>query len=91
MCDSPPSCDLPQADCEAQPLLRGALELLLRASMPPMPQWYLGKDEIRAFLIGGPMQSRWRFRPTTANGQLAFGTYLWDHAAGASSARSCDY
>jgi RNA polymerase sigma-70 factor (TIGR02960 family) len=54
-----------------------------RYSMPPLPQWYRGKDEIRAFLIGGPLQSRWRFLPTTANGQVAFGTYLWDDAVAA--------
>ncbi|MGN6793221.1 MAG: sigma-70 family RNA polymerase sigma factor [Streptosporangiaceae bacterium] len=54
-----------------------------RYSMPPLPQWYRGKDEIRAFLLRGPLQSRWRFLPATANGQLAFGTYLWDEAAGA--------
>jgi RNA polymerase sigma-70 factor (ECF subfamily) len=52
-----------------------------RYSMPPLPEWYHGKDDIRAFLAGGPLQSRWRFLPTTANGQLAFGTYLWDPAA----------
>jgi RNA polymerase sigma-70 factor (TIGR02960 family) len=52
-----------------------------RYSMPPLPEWYRGVDEIRAFLLGGPLQSRWRFLPTTANGQLAFGTYLWDDAA----------
>ena len=46
--------------------------------MPPLPQWYRGVDEVRAFLLRGPLQSRWRFLPTTANGQLAFGTYLWD-------------
>jgi RNA polymerase sigma-70 factor (TIGR02960 family) len=51
--------------------------------MPPLPEWYRGRDQIRAFLIGGPMRSRWRFRPATANGQLAFGTYLWDDAADA--------
>jgi RNA polymerase sigma-70 factor (ECF subfamily) len=51
-----------------------------RYSMPPLPEWYRGVDEIRAFLISGPLQSRWRFRATTANGQLAFGTYLQDDA-----------
>jgi RNA polymerase sigma-70 factor (ECF subfamily) len=49
-----------------------------RYSMPPLPEWYAGLDEIRAFLLQGPLQSRWRFLPTRANGQLAFGTYLWD-------------
>ena len=54
-----------------------------RYSMPPLPEWYRGNDEIRAFLLRDPLQSRWRFLPTTANGQIAFGTYLWDDAAGA--------
>jgi ketosteroid isomerase-like protein len=52
-----------------------------RYSMPPLPEWYHGVDEIRAFLLRGPLQSHWRFLPTTANGQLAFGTYLWDDTA----------
>ncbi len=49
-----------------------------RYCMPPLPRWYRGRDEIRAFLVDGPLRSEWRFLPTTANGQLAFGTYLWD-------------
>jgi RNA polymerase sigma-70 factor (TIGR02960 family) len=49
-----------------------------RYCMPPLPEWYHGRDDIRAFLLDGPLRSRWRFLPATANGQLAFGTYLWD-------------
>jgi RNA polymerase sigma-70 factor (TIGR02960 family) len=54
-----------------------------RFSMPPYPRWYRGLADIQTFLLEGPLKSRWRFLPTTANGQLAFGTYLWEDAAGA--------
>jgi RNA polymerase sigma-70 factor (TIGR02960 family) len=54
-----------------------------RYSMPPLPEWYRGPADIRAFLLQGPLQSRWRFLPTSANGQLAFGTYLWQDDANA--------
>jgi len=50
-------------------------------SMPPMPRWFRGREQIKTFLLDGPMRSRWRFLRTTSNGQVAFGTYLWDDAA----------
>jgi RNA polymerase sigma-70 factor (ECF subfamily) len=46
-------------------------------SMPPLVERYRGRDEIRAFLLRGPMPYRWRVLPCLANGQLAFGTYMW--------------
>ncbi|HEX3589374.1 MAG TPA: sigma-70 family RNA polymerase sigma factor [Pseudonocardiaceae bacterium] len=49
-----------------------------RYCMPPLPEWYQGVAAIRTFLLTGPLTSRWRFLPTMANGQLAFGTYLHD-------------
>jgi RNA polymerase sigma-70 factor (TIGR02960 family) len=52
-------------------------------SMPPLPTWYRGPDEIRGFLREVTTRERWRFLPARANGQLAFGTYARDAARGA--------
>ncbi|MGI8329858.1 sigma-70 family RNA polymerase sigma factor [Actinomadura scrupuli] len=46
-------------------------------SMPPLTAWYEGHDGIRVFLAEAVVGRRWRFVPVWANGQLAFGTYLW--------------
>jgi RNA polymerase sigma-70 factor (ECF subfamily) len=53
-------------------------------AMPPLAAWFRGWDAIRAFVVSMPMAppNRWRLLPTSANGQLAFGAYGWDHASG---------
>ncbi|MEV2237235.1 sigma-70 family RNA polymerase sigma factor [Micromonospora sp. NPDC049891] len=53
-----------------------------RYSMPPQRVWYQGRDAIRGFLVEAVLAHRWRFLPAWANGQLAFGTYLWDDTRG---------
>jgi RNA polymerase sigma-70 factor (ECF subfamily) len=49
-------------------------------SMPPVPTWYRGREAATTFFERGPLRSenRWRLVPARANGQLAFGKYLWD-------------
>jgi RNA polymerase sigma-70 factor (ECF subfamily) len=51
-------------------------------SMPPIPNWFRGHDALRAWLVRDPLPLRWRHRPTTANGHLAVGGYLFDPEAG---------
>ena len=51
-------------------------------AMPPIPTWYSGRDAVAGFLRGWPLEGepRWRLVPAGANGQPAFGHYLWDGA-----------
>jgi RNA polymerase sigma-70 factor (ECF subfamily) len=51
-------------------------------SMPPNVAWFRGREAIGAFLPTGPMSRPRRFLPVEANGQLAFGTYLWEPELG---------
>ena len=44
-------------------------------SMPPLAQWFRGREVIRDFLPRGPLSIPRRFVRARANGQLAFGTY----------------
>jgi len=48
-------------------------------TMPPLPTWYRGREAVAAFLADRPLMKdrRWRVVPIQANGQLAFGHYLW--------------
>ncbi len=51
-------------------------------SMPPSPNWYGGRQDVRQFLLEGPLRVSWRHLPTYANGQLAVACYLWDEPTG---------
>ena len=49
-----------------------------RMTMPPLPTWYSGREQIAAFLAGQPLSGadRWRLIPARASGQVAFGAYV---------------
>ena len=49
-------------------------------TMPPRPTWYRGQDAVASFLraIALAADKRWRLLPVNANGQPAFGEYLWN-------------
>lgn len=51
-------------------------------SMPPIPSWYQGIEQIRQLvsktIFAGQAAGRWRLRPTRANGLPAFGLYRYE-------------
>jgi RNA polymerase sigma-70 factor (ECF subfamily) len=57
--------------------------------MPPNPEWFAGREAVAAFLAAYPLAegNRWRVLPTSANGQLAFGHYIWRDEPGVFVAR----
>jgi RNA polymerase sigma-70 factor, ECF subfamily len=58
-------------------------------AMPPEATWFRGR-EVAEFVGTAPMGrgNRWRLLPTRANGQLAFGHYIWREERGAFAAES---
>ncbi|HZO59583.1 MAG TPA: sigma-70 family RNA polymerase sigma factor [Solirubrobacterales bacterium] len=59
-------------------------------SMPPLPNWYRGREAITGFLHKGPFTVRWRHLPAHANGQQAVGCYTWDEDRGVYTAFALD-
>ncbi len=57
-------------------------------AMPPLPTWYRGRRSVGAFLADRVLAGDrpWRLAPAHANGQVAFGQYLWDPATNAFTA-----
>jgi RNA polymerase sigma-70 factor (TIGR02960 family) len=57
------------------------LELLAedaRFTMPPLPAWFLGREEIGRFFTERMFATPWRLVPIRANGQLALACYQGD-------------
>lgn len=59
-------------------------------AMPPLMNWFRGRDSIAGFLVTAPYHVDWRHRVTRANGQIAVGCYAWDEGAGAHVAYALD-
>jgi RNA polymerase sigma-70 factor (TIGR02960 family) len=53
-----------------------------RFSMPPLPAWFSGRDDIVRFLVERAAATPWRVVPVGANAQLAFACYQGDGAGG---------
>ncbi|MGH2557865.1 MAG: sigma factor-like helix-turn-helix DNA-binding protein, partial [Thermomicrobiales bacterium] len=43
-----------------------------RFTMPPLPAWFLGREDVGRFLTERVFATPWRLAPIQANGQLAF-------------------
>jgi RNA polymerase sigma-70 factor, ECF subfamily len=54
-------------------------------TMPPMRNWFGGREEIATFLRAYPLNGQWRWKPlrVQANGQPALAFYSWDEDEGA--------
>lgn len=52
-------------------------------SMPPIPSWYCGQEDVSQFLTRFVFPERWAHVTTSANGQLAVAGYIFDDDRGA--------
>lgn len=59
-------------------------------AMPPLANWFRGREAIAGFLEAAPFNVDWRHRPVRLNGQLAVGCYAWDPGTGAHVAYALD-
>jgi RNA polymerase sigma-70 factor (TIGR02960 family) len=49
-----------------------------RFTMPPLPAWFLGREDVVRFFSERVFATPWRLLPIRANGQLAFACYQGD-------------
>jgi RNA polymerase sigma-70 factor (TIGR02960 family) len=49
-----------------------------RFTMPPLPAWFDGRDDVGRFLTERVFATPWRLVPIAANGQQAFACYQYD-------------
>ena len=49
-----------------------------RFTMPPLPAWFLGREDVGRFFTERMFATPWRMVPIRANGQLAFACYQGD-------------
>ena len=59
-------------------------------AMPPLRNWFRGRQAIARFLVAAPYNVDWRHRATRANGQLTVGCYAWDEHASVHVAYALD-
>lgn len=54
-------------------------------AMPPISNWYRGRDAIAQWATNWPMNGNWRWKTilTSANGQPTLGYYTWNEGEGA--------
>ena len=60
------------------PAILGMLVEDARLTMPPLPAWFHGLDDIGRFMTERMFQTPWRLVPLWASGRLAFACYQGD-------------